>query len=391
MQSTAVDRATRAYIDRPKSEEYSRRRQLGRVHGGGESCGIGKLCVLVAVLFVGMAEAALPTTANYSGVVSNSRMAYVTGSVSEAWCTSSCTQSYVVKLPTGYSASAAAIWLNFYFLEFDDSAGGNINRAKLMVSKTSYNSSTGDFTWTLDADLTANTAPTNTRFNVGVWFTIAVGDNTNVRLAQKTANNFTGAGANGECDSSAACTDSTTFASVGTTGANFRRMTLRGFEVGTQSAAGLSLTKIAFDATGYSGTTSASGSTTCTLTASASPAENLDCEVGLSAVAFATTNLTNQDFTDGVTGVTGNNYTSVALNSTSGSASTNFIAGLQKTTLTPASSMTFKRMLTGCGALYWSSTPGTGSSSGQGNHGLLRPSTSINFDGDFKCFTGFLY
>lgn len=353
--------------------------------------GIGKLCALGMVLFVGTAQAALPASASYSSVVSNARMAYLTGSVSEASCTSSCTQTYVAKLPTGYSASAAAIWLNFYYLEFADAAGGNVNHAKLMVSKTSYNASTGDFTWTLDADLTANTAPANTQFNLGVWFTIAVGDNTNVKLNQKTANNFTGAGSSGECDSSATCTDSTTFTSVGTTTANFRRMALRGFEVGTQSAAGLSLTSIGFDATGYTGTTSASGSTTCTLTASASPAENLDCQVGLSAVAFATTNLTNQAFTDSVTGVSGNNYTSVSLNSSSGSASTNFIAGLQKTTLTPASSMTFKRMLTGCGALYWSSTPGTGSISGQGNHGLLRPSTSINFDGDFQCFTGFLY
>lgn len=354
-----------------------------------------RLNAVLAAAVLGLASVAQASiaTPSYSTVVSNARMAYVTVSIAESTCTSACSGSFTKTLPTGLSSSAAAIWMNSYYMNFADAAGAPIAHAQLMLSKTSYNATTGVFTWSVNADLTGNSPPTDTTFKFGATLTILVGDNTNVRATQRSVGptSFTGAGASGECDSTAVCTDSTTQTNAGVTGAIFRQMLLRGFEVGTQSGNGLSLRDIKFDATGYSASgTSAVGSTTCTWVATTT--EDLDCTVGLSTLAFATTNLTNQFFTDSVRGVTGSNYPGITVNSSSGTAASSFLLGLEKTHLTPSAALTpFKAMANGCNGFLFSSSPGTGSATGQSAYTLSKAGGTATYDGDVQCYGGFLY
>lgn len=349
---------------------------------------------VLAAITVGLAgnpatAAATFSTPVYGAQTSTGSLAVVSGTVAENSCDTTCSHSFTVNLPTGLSASAAAIWLNKYYIRFVDPDGGNISRVKLMLSKTSYNPTTGDFIWEIEANLTANPAPKNVTFEFGAWFTIAVGDNIKAKASEKTAANFVGAG--GQCDSSAPCVDSSTYASVGTATLPFRQMMLRGFDVGTSTGNGLAITQIGFNTTGLIASgNSASGNVYCSLTASTT--EDLDCTLGLAGFAFDTSFLTDQYTHDTHIAVSGSGWGTVTETSSSSSTATSFMIGLQKTILTPASSMKFLSTGAGFGMFFLYTTPSPGYISGQVSWELERPGTpAISHDTEQHAFVGFFY
>jgi hypothetical protein len=355
------------------------------------------LVLVLAFVFSGVVKAAIPSP-SYGTPVTGTGFYLQPGSVSEASCDppdagpTTCSADFQVTLPTNYANGVGVIYLRNFYLGFADSAGGAVKGAKLMLSRNSYNSSTGVFSWHLEASLDANPAPSTDVFNFGFDFGIVIVDNTNFRATEKTAANFAQVGTGNPCDSSYECEDTTTYSAVGTSGAPFRQMLLRGFDVKTTSGAGLSLSQLRFDVAGVTpnSSTQAGGAAYCTATASTT--EELQCELGLAAIGFATNHLTNQKLTSYITGKVGTYSNAYSANSTSGSAASNFIFGLQTSDHSMASSSTWKNVSSGCGDTFFSSSPGTGSVSGYARHGFVSPTTpSVTYASYVECFVGFIY
>ncbi len=352
----------------------------------------------VAMVFSGLAGAAIPNP-TYGTAVTGTGFHLQPGGISEASCDPSagvCQADFSVTLPKNYANGVGAIYLRNYHIGFADAAGGAVKKAKLMLSRNSYSASTGVFSWHVEALLEADPAPSDAVFNFGFDFGIVIVNNTDFRASEKTAANFSLIGTSGAsvCDSSDACEDTTSYTAVGTTGAPFRKMLVRGFNVASTSGAGLSLNEFRFDVAGVvpNGSTGAVGDSLCAATASASPAEELQCELGLVAIAFATNHLTNQTLTSSVVSKVGTYSNPYSATSNSSSAASNFIFGLQTSDHSMNSPSLWKNVSSGCGDTFFSSTPGTGSVSGSGRHGFVSPtSPSVTYNSYVGCFLGFVY
>lgn len=352
------------------------------------------LCVVLSTVV----NAAIGTP-SYSTPVYGTGVAYVTGSLMENSCTTSCSETFTVTLAGGYTNSASAIVIRNYYLDFADASAGRVNHAKLSVVRNSYNTSTGVFSWTVEADLSAaDPVPSNTTFNWGVEFAIVLGDNTNFRATAKTASNFETAGGGAPCDSSAECSDPTPYSGVGTSGAPFRQMVLRSFDVSTSSGNGLELNQLRFDVATviYNSDTSTTGEAWCTASGRAGDAgiEELTCELGMVAFAFPLTHLTNQtagSFIDGKTSFYSDWVTTNSASSTNASA---FINALQASDQewTGGVRSPVNTVQSGCGNWFFYSSPGTGSTGGWAKHGLIEPGTpSLTYASYVQCFNGFIY
>ncbi len=330
-------------------------------------------------------------TPSYSSTVTGSRVSVKYGALAENSCTTTCSTSFTVTMPTGGGASG--IWIDGFYMRFHDGSGYQVKAAKLMLHKASYNSGTGAFQWEIEANLEGDPPPSDTTFDFGVWFHIAVADSTVFRFNEKTASNFSGAGSSGQCDSTATCSDTTTFTSVGATGIPFRQMALRGFDLHTDSGNGLDIEDLLVDVRGYTANgNSAQGQTDCAMLGSTT--EDVICEVGLTAIAantFANSGLHVQN-----TGVisnttqTGGSFNGYSLNSTASTTAAGVLPGLHYWQLTPTAATEVYEIISGCLSQTYTASPSPGFASWQMNWSLQEDSSpSLVYDSSQSCIMSF--
>jgi hypothetical protein len=241
-------------------------------------------------------------------------------------------------------------------------------------------------TFNLAANLDGNVPPPSPTFKFSVWFVAVLGDDAHVKVGEFDLTGFSGNGPSGECDTTGACIAGATLTDAGAAGGlNFVRSMLRGFDVSTVNDAGVSLSEIEFDVSGFANNINPIGSGTCALV-SGDPAQNLNCSLYLTTLARTTGSLYPIQKADSITGANGYVYSSVNIPATGTStAMSGGAVGLQSVKATPDNGIKFRSWQGGCDGWTFTATPTPSVLTPQTNYGLVEPGGGNNYDAEMKC------
>jgi hypothetical protein len=341
---------------------------------------------MVMMLMCGAAAQAAINNVSVSSPVNGTGVSLIYAAITESSCDAGvgCNRTQTITVPTGMDSYGAMI--SAYDMRFDDTNGSYISKMKLVLDVLSYNKSTGQLSFNLAANLDGNPLPTNKVFKFSVWFVIALGVDSRVKVGEYDLMTFSGNGPNGECDTTGACTGGGTLPDAGTVGgAIFQRSMLRGFDVSTISDAGIALSDIGFDVSSFAGNPAPSGAGSCSLLSNTST-ENLNCSLYLTTVSRATGSLYPVQKSDSVLGASGYYYSSMNINSSGGSTvMSGGAVGLQSVGATPDSDIKFRMMQGGCDGWTFTASPTPSVLTPQTNYGLVQPGGGNNYDGTMKC------
>jgi hypothetical protein len=342
-----------------------------------------RVAMVMMLMFGATARAAI-NNVSVASPVNGTGVSLIYASITESSCDAGvgCNRTQTITVPTGMDSYGAMI--SAYDMRFDDVDGAKISKMKLVLDVLSYNKSTGQLSFNLAANLDGNPLPTSHVFKFSVWFVIALGIDSRVKVGEYDLLSFSGNGPNGECDTTGSCAGGGTLADAGSASVIFTRAMLRGFDVSTVSDAGVALLDIGFDVSGFASNPTPVGSGGCLLLSNVT--ENLNCSLYLTSVARATGYLYPIQKSDSISGANGYVYSSTNITATgTTSAMSGGAVGLQTVAATPDTGIKFRMMQGGCDGWTFTASPTPSKLSPQTNYGLVEPGGGNNYDASMKC------